>query len=106
MKMDVKEVTNLWGVGNFFQRLWLAIKYKQIYEDLVPALFGDYFIWWYFNCFEPQLKPRGWDSWDYIDVLPTWLKHRVPQDVYDQWKARAEQFRKWRTAEIGSDQQS
>src|SRR5687768_6420047 len=37
------DFADVWTVVRFYQRLWIAIKFKQVRLDLVPELFGDVF---------------------------------------------------------------
>jgi hypothetical protein len=42
-KLSPDVTQHVWNVLYFYQRLWLAIKYKNIQEDYVPEMFGENF---------------------------------------------------------------
>ncbi|MBV8212743.1 MAG: hypothetical protein JOZ08_05900 [Verrucomicrobia bacterium] len=83
---------NIWMVIGFYRRLALAINNKQINEDLVPVLFGDNFIWWYHHCFKNQLEPTGWESWDRMKYLKSWLARKAKPEDLRAWEIRAEKY--------------
>jgi len=35
------EMQGVWNVVNFYQRLWLAVRYGSLRNEYVPGLFGD-----------------------------------------------------------------
>jgi hypothetical protein len=61
-KLSPDATQHVWNVPYFYQRLWLAIKYKNIQKDFVPEMFGENFCWWYLKSYEEQLLPLGWQS--------------------------------------------
>jgi hypothetical protein len=82
----------IWMVISFYQRLALALKNRQINEDLVPELFGDNFIWWYRHCFEKQLEPTDWESWQRMEYLNNWLAKKAKPEGLRSWEIRAEKY--------------
>lgn len=84
-----EQADSIFNQIQFHQRLWLAIKYKQIHEPLVPELFGEPFVWWYIHCYEKHL--RGVDAYrgiyTQISELHNWLKKRAAEDWGD-WEKR------------------
>lgn len=49
------ETFHLFQIVLFYQRLQIAIKYRQVQVDLILELFGEVFTWWYIVCFDNQL---------------------------------------------------
>jgi hypothetical protein len=91
-RTDNPGARNIWMVIGFYQRLALALKNRQISEDLVPDLFGNDFVWWYRHCFEKQLEPTGWESWQRMDYLKKWLANKAKPEDLRAWEIRAEKY--------------
>lgn len=83
---------NIWMVVGFYRRLALAIKNRQIDEELVPDLFGDNFIWWFRHCFEKQLESTGWEAWQRMEYLRSWLAKKAKPEDLRAWEIRAEKY--------------
>lgn len=54
-KLHPQEIQNVWNVMYFYQRLSLALKFGNIYQDYVPKMFGENFLWWYEKRYKDQL---------------------------------------------------
>jgi hypothetical protein len=91
-RSDNPGARNIWMVIGFYQRLALAIKNRHIDERLVPELFGDTFIWWFRLCFEKQLEPTGWESWQRMEYLRNWLAKKADLEDFLVWEKRAEKY--------------
>jgi hypothetical protein len=91
-RSDSSGARNIWMVLGFYQRLALAIKNRQIDERLVPELFGDTFIWWFRLCFEKQLEPTGWESWQRMEYLRNWLAKKAELEDFLVWERQAEKY--------------
>jgi hypothetical protein len=89
---DNPAARDIWIVIGFYQRLALALMNKQINEELLPDLFGDTFVWWFRNCFEKQLEPTGWESWQRMEYLKTWLAKKAKPEDFRAWEIRAEKY--------------
>lgn len=71
-------------VINFYERLWLAIKYNRVDKKLAPQLFGQIFIWWYVICFE-SLIPQHWNSHSEVRQLKAWMDKSVDRQNHREW---------------------
>ena len=79
----------MWNVMYFYQRLWLAVKYKSIHRSYVPEMFGENFCWWYIKSYEDQLVPLDWQASRHIDALMEWIKRAASQIEMERWRQRA-----------------
>lgn len=50
-----EEAFHILQLANFYHRLYVAVKYRQVEAALVPELLGEVFIWWYIVCFKEQV---------------------------------------------------
>jgi hypothetical protein len=68
--------------------LWVAIKYGQVKNKLIPELFGETFIWWYLICFERQYLPayNHFQGRNQILDLKNWLDTHSDKSVMHVWK--------------------
>jgi hypothetical protein len=81
------ELLSVWAITGFYDRLYYAIKFKQLDHKLVGPLFGELFCFWYFGFFERQLVPVGWDiSWTMKDLMET-LSDLTPPQKWETWVA-------------------
>ncbi|MCG6134308.1 MAG: hypothetical protein MET45_06545 [Nostoc sp. LLA-1] len=82
-----EESFHVWQVINFYKRLWVAIKYGQVKNELIPELFGETFIWWYLICFEKQYIP----AYDYSQArdqildLKKWIDTHSEKSALHEW---------------------
>ena len=94
-----EEAFHLLQLANFYQRLYVAIKYNQVKADLIPELFGEVFIWWYVVCFKEQmlLPESSFHAKSSIIHLYKWL-HRSPRFSRErrEWELSALQERQRR----------
>jgi hypothetical protein len=100
-----EETQHVWNVMYFYQRLWLAIKYKNIRESYVPEMFGENFCWWYDKSYKDQLVPLDWQAGRHIAALMNWIGRHTDEDELARWRERARRLDDpWReeTDEIGS----
>jgi hypothetical protein len=84
------EVTqHVWNVMYFYQRLWLAIKYKSIHQSYVPEMFGENFCWWYIKSYEDQLVLLDWQASRHIAALMEWIERTAGRTEMGRWRKRA-----------------
>ena len=106
-----KKTQHVWNVMYFYQRLWLAIKYENIYTKNVPEMFGENFWWWYLKSYQKQLKPEdkskeeeeeggvegkkkedkglNWQAARDIEELWTWMNKEADPGHKKRWHERA-----------------
>jgi hypothetical protein len=87
-----EEMQDIWNVMYFYQRLWLAIKYRSIQERYVPEMFGENFWWWYIKCYKDQLVPLDWQASRHIEALKNWIERNADQNEVEKWRKRAEEL--------------
>jgi hypothetical protein len=88
-RLTPEETQHVWNVMYFYQRLWLAIKYKSIHESYVPEMFGENFCWWYIKSYEDQLVPLDWQASRHIAALMKWIERKAGQTEMGRWRKRA-----------------
>jgi hypothetical protein len=76
---------DVWAVIRFYQRLWVAIKYRQIRIDLVPELFGEVFFWWYIVYYEDRFVHLPSQSAQQIKELKNWFDATTPVGLRKIW---------------------
>ena len=86
--LKVEERNDIWTVIHFYQRLYIAIKFKQVRTDLVCELFGDVFHWWFINCFERHLLPVNRDSSRQVAALKQWFDSNCSAEDIERWTTR------------------
>lgn len=84
-----EETQHVWNVLYFYQRLWLAIKYKNIRESYVPEMFGENFCWWYVKSYKDQLMPLDWQAGRHIAALMNWIERHTDEAELARWRERA-----------------
>jgi hypothetical protein len=89
-KLDPEETQYVWNVMYFYQRLWLAIKYRSIHSSYVPEIFGENFWWWYFKSYRDQLVPLDWQASRHIAALKNWIERRADKEELERWRKRVE----------------
>lgn len=82
---------HIWQVINFYRRLWVAIKHGQVKTELIPELFGEIFIWWYFVCFEKQYLPAYAHSQARKQIfdLKKWFDTQTDKALLHEWTGSA-----------------
>jgi hypothetical protein len=88
-KLSPQETQYVWNVMYFYQRLWLAIKFKSIHESYVSEMFGENFCWWYIKSYRDQLVPLDWQASRHIAALMRWIERHADQTELDRWRSRA-----------------
>jgi hypothetical protein len=88
-KLPPEETQHVWNVMYFYQRLWLAVKYKSIHERYVPEMFGENFCWWYIKSYRDQLVPLDWQASRHVAALMRWIKRHADQTELGRWRNRA-----------------
>jgi hypothetical protein len=88
-KLSPQETQYVWNVMYFYQRLWMAIKYKSIHESYVPEMFGETFCWWYVKSYGYQLVPLDWQASRDIAALMRWIERHADQTELGRWRSRA-----------------
>lgn len=76
----------VWRIVYFYERLWVAMKYRYIKRKLVPDLFGYAFNYWYEECFEAQLVGVDDPTARHIADLRQLLVKMVDQTEVDRWE--------------------
>lgn len=84
-KLAEIDVRPIYLIVRFYQRLWLAIKNDRVDTNLVPELFGEVFYWWFFNYFESQVVPVGWQICSDIQSLKDWLDNNSDPKSHQSW---------------------
>ena len=87
------QAQSLWVLIGFYQRLWLAVKYRRIEKKLVVELFGELFYWWYLAAFQQGLLPTGWAASTQISSLKAWFDLHTTKEQSESWSRRALMFR-------------
>lgn len=78
---------SIWMVIHFYQRLYLAVHHGELRSDLVPDLFGEVFVsWWYTPFFENSFVPMGWSSCIRMDKLNSWFERKSKKVDYIKWR--------------------
>ena len=81
----------LFLVSDFYGRLALAVQHERVDPQLVPELFGAYFVWWWVDAFRDRLvapDPEWPESLRLIWLYDWMLKHSKPSD-FNLWKSRS-----------------
>ncbi|HEV8649303.1 MAG TPA: hypothetical protein VG276_07840 [Actinomycetes bacterium] len=91
-KLSADATQHVWNVMYFYQRLWLAIKYRNIHESYVSEMFGENFCWWYVKSYEDQLVPLDWQASHHIAALMRWIEGNTEQIELERWRERARQM--------------
>lgn len=76
---------SMWFIARFYQRLWLALKYKKIKAQLVPELFGEVFYHWYLMHYEEKLVSLPYQIGENIKELKTWFDKHTPRQERSRW---------------------
>jgi hypothetical protein len=85
---DPTAYANVLRVLNFFQRLWMLLKHRQLTNYLVPELFGSYIVWWNVNCFEAGIPSKWVLRQDWLSLY-AWLEANSSAGTFGQWKDTA-----------------
>ena len=89
-ELSPQDAQHVWNVMYFYQRLWLAIRFKNVYNRYVPEMFGETFCWWYFKSYEDQLvRPLDWQAGRHVSCLMEWIERNAKQSEIEEWKMRA-----------------
>ncbi|PIB27893.1 hypothetical protein [Maribacter sp. 4G9] len=74
---------SLYMIMRFYQRLWLAIKYDKIDNQIAPDLFGEVFVWWYYFSFEKNLvEGTSWTAGGQMLQLERWFQKNMNVVIY------------------------
>jgi hypothetical protein len=79
---------HVWNVMYFYQRLCLAIRFRDVYGSHIPEMFGETFCWWYSTCYEHQLVPLDWQAGRHIKWLMDWIERHAYKDELEKWRMR------------------
>jgi hypothetical protein len=88
-----EETQHIWNVMYFYQRLWLAIKYRSIHRRFVADMFGENFYWWYLKSYQDQLVPLDWQAGRHIDALMKWIEKNSDPRERVKWRRRVYEMR-------------
>ena len=97
---DYEPSADIWFIVRFYQRLWIAIKYKQLNTKSVPELFGENFFWWYVVHFEDKLLPIPCQASREIKQLKKWLDNNSSKSLRAYWLRLAQTSRQKQMLEI------
>ena len=89
-ELPPNETNPLWTLIGFYQYLWILIDEKQINRRLVPRLFGELIVWWYYFSFKENLLPVDWDTSKDIKKLFNWIKKNSKSKDFQNWKRQIE----------------
>ena len=94
-ELDVKfresEARPLFLVSGFYDRLSLALQHHRIDAELVPTLFGPYFIWWWLDAFRDRLvgADPDWPESVRLKWLHGWFERNSTEAEMTLWSSRA-----------------
>jgi hypothetical protein len=88
-RLRPEETQYVWNVMYFYQRLSLAIKYKNIHKDYVAEMFGENLCWWYMKSYRDQLVPLDWQASRHIAALMNWIERNADKTQLAKWRERA-----------------
>lgn len=81
---------DVWLVVQFYQKLWIAIKYGHVEKDMIPDLFGSIFFYWYLNHFKPMFVEVDYPTTENLKELMKWFDHFDAAQPYKHiWIERA-----------------
>lgn len=85
--LEPEEYSHVWNVINFYQRLWVVIKHKQLVSSMAPELFGEVFMRWYIPYFEKMIVPypQGWSIGNNIRELRNWFESNSDKAMFGRW---------------------
>jgi hypothetical protein len=84
------ESRDVWLVVQFYQKLWIAIKYGHVSKAMISDLFGSIFFYWYLNHFEAMLAPVDYPATENLKELKGWFDHvDLAQPHKHKWVERA-----------------
>jgi len=84
------ESRDVWLVVQFYQKLWIAIKYGYVSKAMISDLFGSIYFYWYLNHFEKMLAPVDYPATENLKELKTWFDHfDLAQPYKHKWVERA-----------------
>jgi hypothetical protein len=74
----------------FYQRLWLAIRFKNVYNRYVTEMFWETFCWWYFKGYEDRLvRLLDWQAGRHVSSLAEWIERTAKQSEMEEWEMQA-----------------
>lgn len=76
---------DVWNIAEFYERLAIAVDHRRVKRNLVGPLFGQTFVYWHVNFFEPELADKSWDLRERLERLARFLQ-----------KNELRHFRKWK----------
>jgi hypothetical protein len=91
-RLEPEDAQHVWNVMYFYQRLSLAIRYRNIHTRYVGDMFGENFVWWYMKSYQQQLVPLDWQAGRDIQRLKEWLGRHAQEAQLQQWTGRAERM--------------
>lgn len=90
-KIEDEKSIALFTLMRFYQRLWVAIKFKKVQRKMIPRLFGEIFIYWYYMSFKNNLIDKtDWEIRNDIQELYEWMKKQLPKAKYEKYKLRSQ----------------
>jgi hypothetical protein len=83
----VEDVDSLLAVFRFFQRLGLAVKYRQIHESIACEMFAGMFYYWNYPIFESKFEKAEVNGREHIMYLGKWFYQTIALDEHERLKA-------------------
>ena len=100
---QIAEITHLWLVYSFYERLSILLQQRELPSSIVFAVFGETFYWWWGYSFEHQL-PDKWTATREIKRLHLIMSNhfRASSDYAApaMWEERGREHRATITARV------
>lgn len=80
-KLHGPQLTPLYILLRFYQRLWLAIHYKNIHTTLVKEIFPEIFYYWHYIYFKDNV-PSDWLLGKHMHALAAWFEANMPAEEH------------------------
>lgn len=73
-------VESLVLVMRFYERLWIAIKYRQVKNSVICEMFSENFFYWYYLSFEENFVGADWFASKSIEHLAGWFREAISDE--------------------------
>lgn len=75
---------SLFGIMRFYQRLWLAIKHKNVNERVVAEMFANNFYFWYYISFRRNFIMLDWSGSPHMHQLMIWFSQNIGVEEHNK----------------------
>jgi hypothetical protein len=89
-RLDPDDAQHVWNVLYFYQRLSLAVRYRNVHARYIGDMFGENFVWWYLKSYRQQLVTLDWQATRDVQWLTDWLVKHAQHERHQDWVRRAE----------------